>query len=167
MIGGALGEARGDLMPGFVEAALKTPYKLRVPLAPAEGLVLESQVWSLLARFVREKPVRTSLRFANGCTKRYCRTRAHTDCCCTASADKLIFCFIFSPFSVFYVGVSSALCLCVCTTDCRARVEGGFRRKTLRFPVSSVQTLDWLPPLKSRTGSGISLQRRLQCWYVG
>lgn len=44
MIGGALGEARGDLMPGFVEAALKTPYKLRVPLAPAEGLVLESQV---------------------------------------------------------------------------------------------------------------------------
>lgn len=46
MIGGALGEARGDLMPGFVEAALKTPYKLRVPLAPAEGLVLESQVSS-------------------------------------------------------------------------------------------------------------------------
>lgn len=44
MIGGALGEARGDLMPGFVEAALKTPYKIRVPLAPAEGLVLESQV---------------------------------------------------------------------------------------------------------------------------
>ena len=44
MIGGALGEARGDLMPGFVDAALKTPYKLRVPLAPAEGLVLESQV---------------------------------------------------------------------------------------------------------------------------
>ncbi|CAM9997297.1 unnamed protein product, partial [Laminaria digitata] len=43
MIGGALGEARGDLMPGFVDAALKTPYKLRVPLAPAEGLVLESQ----------------------------------------------------------------------------------------------------------------------------
>lgn len=48
MIGGALGEARGDLMPGFVEAALKTPYKLRVPLAPAEGLVLESQVRALL-----------------------------------------------------------------------------------------------------------------------
>lgn len=45
MIGGALGEARGDLMPGFVEAALKTPFKLRVPLAPAEGLVLESQVY--------------------------------------------------------------------------------------------------------------------------
>lgn len=44
MIGGALGEARGDLWSGFVEAALKTPYKLRVPLAPAEGLVLESQV---------------------------------------------------------------------------------------------------------------------------
>ena len=44
MIGGALGEARGDLIPGFVEAALKTPYRLRVPLAPAEGLVLESQV---------------------------------------------------------------------------------------------------------------------------
>ncbi|CAN0133236.1 unnamed protein product [Scytosiphon promiscuus] len=46
MIGGALGEARGDLMPGFVEAALKTPYKLRVPLAPAEGLVLESQAFT-------------------------------------------------------------------------------------------------------------------------
>lgn len=44
MIGGALGEARGDLMPGFVDAALRTPFKLRVPLAPAEGLVLESQV---------------------------------------------------------------------------------------------------------------------------
>lgn len=43
MIGGALGEARGDLMPGFVKAALRTPYKIRVPLAPAEGLVLESQ----------------------------------------------------------------------------------------------------------------------------
>ncbi|CAN0396222.1 unnamed protein product [Pylaiella littoralis] len=46
MIGGALGEARGDLMSGFVEAALKTPYKLRVPLAPAEGLVLESQAFT-------------------------------------------------------------------------------------------------------------------------
>lgn len=37
-------EARGELKPGFVEAALRTPYRLRVPLAPAEGLVLESQV---------------------------------------------------------------------------------------------------------------------------
>eukprot|EP00903_Cladosiphon_okamuranus_P007831 g7577.t1 len=46
MIGGAIGEARGDLTPGFVEAALKTPYKLRVPLAPAEGLVLESQAFT-------------------------------------------------------------------------------------------------------------------------
>ncbi|CAN0298399.1 unnamed protein product, partial [Ectocarpus sp. 8 AP-2014] len=46
MIGGALGEARGDLWSGFVEAALKTPYKLRVPLAPAEGLVLESQAFT-------------------------------------------------------------------------------------------------------------------------
>lgn len=53
MIGGALGEARGDLMPGFVEAALKTPYKIRVPLAPAEGLVLESQVASVLRFFLR------------------------------------------------------------------------------------------------------------------
>lgn len=44
MIGGAIAEARKEVMPGFVEAALKTPYKLRVPLAPAEGLVLESQV---------------------------------------------------------------------------------------------------------------------------
>lgn len=133
MIGGALGEARGDLMPGFVEAALKTPYKLRVPLAPAEGLVLESQVWSLFARFVREKLVRTSLRFANVCTKSCCRTRTHTDCCCTAFAVKAVFLFHFFAIFCFYVGVSSALCLCVCTTDCRARVEGGFRRKLYAF----------------------------------
>lgn len=44
MIGGALCEARGELFPGFVAAALNTPYRIRVPLAPAEGLVLESQV---------------------------------------------------------------------------------------------------------------------------
>lgn len=62
MIGGAIGEARGDLMPGFVEAALKTPFKLRVPLAPAEGLVLESQVGDICLLPELSSLVRTQLR---------------------------------------------------------------------------------------------------------
>ncbi|CAM9377625.1 unnamed protein product, partial [Discosporangium mesarthrocarpum] len=46
MMGAAIAEARGDMPPETVLAALHGPQKIRVPLAPAEGLVLESQAFT-------------------------------------------------------------------------------------------------------------------------
>ncbi|CAM9496113.1 unnamed protein product [Chrysoparadoxa australica] len=43
MMGSAIGEARGVFRPGHTLAALQAPFKIPVPLAPAEGLMLCSQ----------------------------------------------------------------------------------------------------------------------------